>query len=88
MRTSLDIIAILWIVGLVLLLVLLAPVIGFMFRVGICALLIYMIYRVSMSIIGTVTSHFQKSDANGFDSDPRITYGAPTQHYDDSVDDQ
>lgn len=88
MRTSLDIIVILWIVGLVLLLVLLAPVIGFMFRVGICALLIYLIYRVSMSIIGTLTSHFQKSDTSRCDTDPRITYGFPTQHYDDSVDDQ
>lgn len=88
MRSSLDIIAILWIIGLILLLVLLAPVIGFMFRVGIFALLIYLIYRASMSVIGTLTSHFQKSGSDIFDSDPKITYGAPTQHYDDSVDDQ
>lgn len=88
MRTSLDIIAIIWIVGLVLLLVLLAPVIGFMFRVGICALLIYLIYRVSLSIIGTISSHIRKSGSNPFDSDPKITYGAPTQRYDDTIDEQ
>lgn len=88
MRTSLDIIAILWIVGIIFLLVLLAPVIGFMFRVGICALLIYLIYKVAMSIIRTLTSHAQKSGFSSFDPDPKITYGAPSSHYDDNIDEQ
>jgi len=87
MRTSLDIIAILWIAGLVLLLVLLAPVIGFMFRVGLYALLIYLIYKVSMSIIRTITSYARKSDFNSF-GDSKTSYGAPTARYDDSIDEQ
>lgn len=85
MRMLLNIIAIICIAGLVLSLVLLAPIIGFM-RLCIWALLIYLIYRVSLLIIDSISSHIRKPDSNQFDSNQKITYGNFAQGYDGYID--
>ena len=88
MRTSLDIIAIFWILGFVLLLILAAPLIGLLFKMFIYAALFYFAYRLIASIVrkiaGSMTSSRTEAD------DIRSTYTTMTEYWngDDSVDEQ